>query len=122
MQTDILAQHPNPQQFPDVAELLGWQDDGCGGGFWLWNLTEPLLDRPIGSTLTERTIYRLASQVHGVFLVYQMTYDTDGHGPRMVIPSLERKECTLLEVMQLVATRNLLLEDGGDPWHYKQAI
>ena len=48
----------NPPAFPGVATLLGWQEDGSGGGFWLFNLIEPLGVHPVGSTVAEATIRR----------------------------------------------------------------
>ena len=42
-----------------VAKYLGFQDDGCGGGFELWNLVVPLGLHPAGSTIAQETLDRL---------------------------------------------------------------
>ncbi len=47
------------QQFDDVATRLGWQEDGTGGGFWLYNLRVALGKHPVGSTLSEESIWKL---------------------------------------------------------------
>lgn len=46
---------PAPQ-FPGLATVLGWQDDGAGGGFWLYNLVRPIAGHPAGSTVSEETL------------------------------------------------------------------
>lgn len=46
----------NPVDFSDLATLLGFQEDGLGGGFWLYNLTCSIPGHPEGSTVTERTL------------------------------------------------------------------
>lgn len=44
-----------PTDYPG-AVVLGFQEDGAGGGFWLYNLTVEIPGHPVGSTVAERTI------------------------------------------------------------------
>lgn len=43
---------------PGLAVLHGWQENGTGGGFWLWNLTRTIPGHCIGSTVTTSTLRR----------------------------------------------------------------
>lgn len=40
----------------DVADYLGWQDDGEGGGFDLFNLRKSIPGHPEGSTVSRQTL------------------------------------------------------------------
>lgn len=41
-----------------VASYLGFQEDGAGGGFELWNLKVEIPGHPAGSTVTRETILK----------------------------------------------------------------
>lgn len=47
---------PAAQQFPGLAYVLGFQEDGEGSGFWLYNLERDIPGHPIGSTVTALTL------------------------------------------------------------------
>lgn len=47
----------------DLAEFCGWQDDGNGGGFALWNLKRDIPGHPKGSTVAAQTISRFLAQI-----------------------------------------------------------
>ena len=44
------------RDFPGLTVRLGFQDDGNGGGFWLFNLEQPIPGHPVGSTVSEQTL------------------------------------------------------------------
>ena len=50
------TQPARPADVPGLATVLGFQEDGAGGGFWLFNLTRPILNQPAGSTVAEITV------------------------------------------------------------------
>lgn len=39
-----------------LATVLGFQEDGLGGGFWLYNLARDIPGHCEGSTVTENTL------------------------------------------------------------------
>jgi hypothetical protein len=47
---------PAAQEFPGLAIVLGFQEDGLGGGFWLYNLTRDIPGHPAGSTVSAITL------------------------------------------------------------------
>ena len=44
--------------FPGLATVLGFQEDGAGGGFWLVNLIRDIPKHPAGSTVAVATVER----------------------------------------------------------------
>lgn len=44
---------------PSVADFAGYQTDGKGGEFQLWNLRKQMGRYPIGTTLSRETLRRL---------------------------------------------------------------
>lgn len=54
---DVQGMKRNPAPtFPGVAVVLGFQEDGAGGGFWLFNLVRDIPGHPAGSTVSEKTL------------------------------------------------------------------
>lgn len=47
--------------FPGIATVLGWQEDGAGGGFWLYNLLRDIPGHPAFSTVSLMTVAGFAS-------------------------------------------------------------
>ena len=50
------TQPSRPADVPGLATVLGFQEDGSGGGFWLFNLTRDIAGHPAGSTVAEITV------------------------------------------------------------------
>lgn len=56
--TTTTTQPARPADVPGLATVLGFQEDGAGGGFWLFNLTRDIPGHPAQSTVTEATVER----------------------------------------------------------------
>lgn len=50
----------NVPEFPGLAVVLGFQEDGAGGGFWLFNLVRDIPGHPAGSTVSEKTLQQFS--------------------------------------------------------------
>ncbi len=48
----------NAPIFPGLAVMIGFQEDGFGGGFMLYNLLRDIPGHPFMSTVTELTLRR----------------------------------------------------------------
>lgn len=48
--------------FPGLAVCIGYQEDGQGGGFWLYNLLRDIPAHPAFSTVSEQTLTAHASK------------------------------------------------------------
>jgi hypothetical protein len=53
---NAVATRARPADVPGLATVLGFQEDGEGGGFWLFNLTRDIAGHPAGSTVAEKTV------------------------------------------------------------------
>lgn len=57
------------RRFREIADFCGWQEDGMGGGFPLWNLKINIPGHPAGSTVVEATLEKFLSSAMPATLV-----------------------------------------------------
>lgn len=53
-----MTHYPPSPSFPGLATVLGFQEGGAGGGFWLVNLVRDIPGHPAGSTVAAATVER----------------------------------------------------------------